>query len=93
MVISEKTQETRPESRTSPNTTEVSKKRAGTGMPNSLASADMGLSTIIGKSNRDASGNKIEPSVLSTMHRLRTWDFRTQVHTSELRINLVYRIR
>src|SRR5215467_1720854 len=58
MVISEKTQETRPESRTFPNTTEVSKKRARTGMPNSLASADMGLSTVIGKSDRDASGNK-----------------------------------
>jgi hypothetical protein len=28
----------------------------------------MGLSTVIGKSNRDASGNKIEPSVLSTMN-------------------------
>jgi transcription initiation factor TFIIB len=82
MVISEKTQETRSESRTFPNTTEVSKERARTGMPNSLASADMGLSTVIGMSNRDASGNKIEPSMLSTMHRLRTWDFRTQVHTS-----------
>jgi transcription initiation factor TFIIB len=82
IVISEKTQETRPESHTFPNTTEVSKKRARTGMPNSLASADMGLSTVIGKSNRDASGNKIESSVLSTMYRLRTWDFRTQVHTS-----------
>jgi transcription initiation factor TFIIB len=40
------------------------------------------ISTVIGKSNRDASGNAIEPSMLSTMHRLRTWDFRTQVHTS-----------
>ena len=51
-------------------------------MPTSLASSDMGLPTVIGKSNRDASGNKIEPSMLSTMHRLRTWDFRTLVHTS-----------
>src|SRR5215831_10720676 len=82
MVISERTQDTRPESRKFPNTTELSKNRARTGMPNSLTSADMGLSTVIGKSDRDASGNKIEPSVLSTMHRLRTWDFRTQVHTS-----------
>ena len=54
MVISERTQDTS----TFPNTTEVSKKRARTGLPNSLASADMGLSTVIGKSDRDASGNK-----------------------------------
>ncbi|HET8685531.1 MAG TPA: hypothetical protein VFM18_02565, partial [Methanosarcina sp.] len=27
-------------------------------------------------------GYKIEPSMLSTMHRLRKWDFRTQVNTS-----------
>jgi transcription initiation factor TFIIB len=42
----------------------------------------MGLSTVIGKENTDAHRNKIEPSMLSTMHRLRTWDFRTQVHNS-----------
>jgi transcription initiation factor TFIIB len=42
----------------------------------------MGLSTVIGKENVDATKNKIEPSMLSTMHRLRTWDFRTQVRSS-----------
>ena len=52
-----------------------------TGLP-SLAIHDMGLSTVIGKENTDAHKNKIEPSMLSTMHRLRTWDFRTQVHNS-----------
>jgi transcription initiation factor TFIIB len=82
MVISDKIQDTRPESGMFPNTTEKSKERARTGMPTSLAFSDMGLSTVIGKINRDASGSKIEPSMLSTMHRLRTWDFRTQVSTS-----------
>src|SRR5262249_24939539 len=48
-----------------------------TGLP-SLAIHDMGSSTVIGKENTDAHRNKIEPSMLSTMHRLRTWDFRTQ---------------
>ena len=47
-----------------------------TGLP-SLAIHDMGLSTVIGKENTDAHRNKIEPSMLSTMHRLRTWDFRS----------------
>ena len=77
MVVSDKIQDSRRLLNT-----EQSKHKMRTGIPTSLAQADMGLSTVIGKSNRDASGNKIEPSVLSTMHRLRTWDFRTQVHTS-----------
>src|SRR5690348_8272058 len=56
--------------------------KARTGSQSSLASHDMGLSTIIGKEKIDASRKKIEPSVLSSMERLRTWDFRTQVQTS-----------
>jgi transcription initiation factor TFIIB len=42
----------------------------------------MGLATIVGKSDRDSSGTKINPSVLSTMQRLRTWDLRVQLNTS-----------
>jgi transcription initiation factor TFIIB len=83
MVVSDKIQETRQESRRFFNTTEKSKERVRrTGMPTSLARSDMGLSTVIGKTDKDASGSKIEPSMRSTMHRLRTWDFRTQVYTS-----------
>ena len=82
MVVSDKIQETRQESRRLFNTAEESKERGRTGMPTSLARSDMGLSTVIGKTDKDASGSKIEPSMLSTMHRLRTWDFRTQVYTS-----------
>ena len=81
MVISDKIQETRQESR-SFLSTEQAKDTRRTGMPTSLASADMGLSTVIARTDKDASGCEIEPSMLSTMHRLRTWDFRTQVHTS-----------
>jgi transcription initiation factor TFIIB len=46
--------------------------RARTGPPSSIARHDMGLSTVIGKENTDVSGNKIESSMLSTLHRLRT---------------------
>ncbi|HXX98940.1 MAG TPA: TFIIB-type zinc ribbon-containing protein, partial [Candidatus Bathyarchaeia archaeon] len=53
-----------------------------TGMPYSLARSDMGLSTVIGRTNRDASGSKINSSMLSAINRLRTWDSRTQVYTS-----------
>ena len=35
-------------------------KRARTGAPSSLARHDMGLSTIIGRENRDAGGQKID---------------------------------
>ncbi|MGB6529922.1 MAG: transcription initiation factor IIB, partial [Candidatus Nitrosopolaris sp.] len=52
------------------------------GMPTSLALSDMGLSTVIGRSDKDASGYEIKPLMLSRMHRLRTWDFRTQVGNS-----------
>jgi transcription initiation factor TFIIB len=78
MVISDKIQENREESRTFFNT-EQAKDRRRTGMPTSLASADMGLSTVIARTEKDASGYEIEPSMVSTMNRLRTWDFRTQV--------------
>jgi transcription initiation factor TFIIB len=52
--------------------------RARTGAPTSLARHDMGLATIIGKDDRDASGHKIDTSIHSTMQRLRTWDSRIQ---------------
>ena len=50
-----------------------------TGMPFSLARSDMGLSTIMGRTNKDAKGNKINSSMLS---RLRRWDSRTQLYAS-----------
>lgn len=56
--------------------------RIRTGSPASLAYHDMGLSTVIGKSNSDSSGRKLDSSMLSTIQRLRTWDFRTQAHTA-----------
>ena len=55
--------------------------RSRIGMSTSLARHDMGLSTIIGRTDRDASGQKINAVMRTTMERLRTWDFRTQAHT------------
>jgi transcription initiation factor TFIIB len=80
MVFSEKAQEiSRPEWRTF--NTEGVNDRSRTGTPTSLARHDMGLSTIIGRTDKDASGYKIDAQMRSTMERLRTWDFRTQTHT------------
>lgn len=56
--------------------------RARAGSPSSLAYHDMGLATVIGKTNSDSSGRKLDSSVHSAIQRLRIWDFRTQAHTS-----------
>ena len=54
-------------------------KRTRSGGPISLARHDMGLSTIIGSSGRDASGQLLTASMRSTIERLRTWDNRIQL--------------
>ncbi|MFB3113431.1 MAG: transcription initiation factor IIB family protein, partial [Nitrosopumilaceae archaeon] len=52
------------------------------GAPTSLAMHDMGLSTIIGKANKDSTGKPLSGSMKSSIERLRTWDSRTQAHSS-----------
>ena len=81
MVMLDNVQESRPEWR-SFTTDEVNNSRSRTGMPTSLARHDKGLATIIGRANKDASGQVLNAAMRTTMERLRTWDFRTQAHTS-----------
>ncbi|HKG86934.1 MAG TPA: TFIIB-type zinc ribbon-containing protein [Nitrososphaeraceae archaeon] len=81
MVMLDNVQETRPEWR-SFTTDEANNTRSRTGMPTSLARHDKGLATIIGRTNKDASGQVLDAAMRTTMERLRTWDFRTQAHTS-----------
>jgi transcription initiation factor TFIIB len=50
--------------------------------PTSLARYDMGLSTFIAKTDRDASGRKLDAVMHATMQRLRTWDSRAHISTS-----------
>jgi transcription initiation factor TFIIB len=80
-VISDKVQQTGPEWRNFGLSDESNDTRSRVGMSTSLARHDMGLSTIIGRTDRDASGQKIDGPMLSTMERLRTWDLRSQIHT------------
>ena len=56
--------------------------RIRTGARSSLARHDMGLYTIIGQTNKDASGHNLSVPMLSTMSRLRVWDNRTQLDAS-----------
>lgn len=51
-------------------------------MPASLARHDMGLSTIIGRTDKDYTGNRIATSIKSTIDRLRILDYRTQLYSS-----------
>jgi transcription initiation factor TFIIB len=56
--------------------------RARTGAPTTLTKYDMGLNTTIGGGNTDSSGNRITPSMKITMHRLRSWDYRSKLHSA-----------
>src|SRR5215470_8249877 len=51
--------------------------KARAGSPTSITYRDMGLSTMIGKSNRDASGRSFDTPMRNTMNRLRKWDNRS----------------
>lgn len=55
--------------------------RARTGVPTSLARHDMGLSTVIGRTDRDAGGNFIASDMRFRMERLKKWDNRSQRHS------------
>jgi len=83
-VISDKVEQDGPEWRNfdllSPGQSNTNRSRVG--MSTSLARHDMGLSTIIGRTDRDASGQKIDAAMRSTMDRLRVWDYRTQIHSA-----------
>src|SRR5215212_5907264 len=83
-VISDKAQQEGPEWRNfdSLSSGDSNMSRSRVGMSTSLARHDMGLSTIIGRTDRDASGQKIDAAMRSTMDRLRTWDYRTQIHSA-----------
>jgi transcription initiation factor TFIIB len=81
MVISEKIEDTIHQERRI-HSFEEAERNARTGAPSSLARHDMGLSTVIGREDRDANGQRIDTAMRSKIGRLRTWDFRTRMHTS-----------
>ena len=62
---------------------QVDKSRIG--MPSSLAVHDMNLSTMIGKTNKDSTGQVINSGMQNRMNRLRLWDSRTMYRDSSSR--------
>lgn len=77
-VVKEKIEEVGPEWRAF--SKEEKEDRSRTGIPSSLAMHDMGLATVIGSKDIDASGKSLSASMRATIERLRTWDSRSQVH-------------
>src|ERR671933_2771701 len=72
---------------------QIDETNARTGAPTSLARHDMGLATIIGRRDRDASGQKIDSSINSTMQRLRAWDFRIHLsRSSDRNLNTAFKL-
>jgi transcription initiation factor TFIIB len=81
MVINDRIEDsTRPDSRIFGNEQDYNRIRLGP--PTSIAYHDMGLSTTIGRTDKDASGHKLDSATSSKMQRLRTWNRRTQLHKS-----------
>ncbi|WKT57662.1 TFIIB-type zinc ribbon-containing protein [Candidatus Nitrosotenuis chungbukensis] len=78
-VVAEKIEESGPEWRAFSND-ESDRSRVGAGT--SLTMHDMGLSTVIGSADKDATGKPLSASMKSPIERLRTWDSRTQTHSS-----------
>jgi len=88
LVISERMESGGPEHR---NFLDGGASTARTGDGTSLRRHDRGLSTIINPLNKDSTGKQLSSSMKSTIHRLRIWDGRTQVHkTAEKNLRQVF---
>jgi len=65
--------------------TEEGRSEVASGPPVSIARPDMGLSTVIGRTDSDAAGRAISGRAKSTVDRLRVWDRRAQPHIPGIR--------
>jgi len=74
-VVTERAIDQGPEWRNFSDEKGEDKSRAGS--PTSITYRDMGLSTMIGTSNRDASGRSLNSPMRNTIDRLRKWDHRS----------------
>jgi transcription initiation factor TFIIB len=63
-------------------TSEEKNERGRVGLPTSFSIHDKGLSTVIDRVNRDASGRQLPYATRLEMLRLRKWQIRTRVHSS-----------
>jgi transcription initiation factor TFIIB len=80
-VLVDKVEDSGPEQRSF--TIEDYNNNTRTGLGSTLSIHDKGLSTIIGNTDRDASGNSISTHMKYTFNRLRTWDRRSKSSSVE----------
>ncbi len=80
LVIQEQMMDKGPEWRAF--TREEKESRSRVGIPTSYSVHDKGLSTAIGRVDRDAFGRKLPMSTRLQMWRLRKWQIRSRVHSS-----------
>jgi len=80
LVLHEQTLDKGPEWRAF--TQEEKQARSRVGVPTSYSVHDKGLSTAIGRVDRDAFGRKLPLSTRLQMWRLRKWQIRSRVHSS-----------
>ncbi len=80
LVIQEQMMDKGPEWRAF--TREEKESRSRVGVPTSYSVHDKGLSTAIGRVDRDAFGRKLPLSTRLQMWRLRKWQIRSRVHSS-----------
>ena len=88
LVLVEKTPVFGPEQQAF--TSEEFFEKSRTGAKTTLALNDMGLSTIIGKANRDATGHSLSGGMKQTFDRLRMWDNRSKSGNSEARMRTAF---
>jgi transcription initiation factor TFIIB len=60
-------------------------KRTRVGIPSTWTIHDKGLSTTIGRQNKDYLGRKLSPENSAKLYRLRKWHLRSKVNTSDQR--------
>lgn len=88
MVLVEKVTVSGPEQHAFTNEEYLEKSR--TGGKTTLVLNDMGLSTVIGKTNKDATGHSLSGGMRQTFERLRMWDNRSKSGNSEARLRSAF---
>lgn len=90
MVVVDKVEDTTSEQRSY--SLEDYNNNTRTGIASALSIHDKGLSTIIGNTDRDASGNFISSQMKSTFNRLRTWDSRSRSNSQERNLRTAFTV-
>ncbi len=83
LVLSDRSIDMGPEWRAF--TADEQNSRQRVGGPADWSKFDQGLTTIIGRQNVDAAGRKLSSTRRAQIHRLRKWQIRTKVHSSDKR--------